>query len=111
MSEQLWEDKKHYLWWPISFTKYTVDYNTLYVTSGLITTRYDELLLYRILDCKCTISLFQRMFGTGTVHLIGYDSTTPVLQLKNIRNPLEVKNLISKLAIANRRNAGVVEIG
>lgn len=109
--EILWESRKHFLWWPISFTKYSLSYENLFVQSGILITNYEELLLYRVVDCKCTISLGQRICGTGTVTLIGYDFSTPVLELKNIKNPLKVKNLLSRLITINRRHSNIVEMG
>ena len=73
-------------------------------------TNYEEIILYRIVDCKCTVSLLQRIFGTGSVTLIGLDRTTPVITLQNIKEPLKVKDAISALAIQNRRNSGLIEM-
>lgn len=107
----IWESRKHFMWFPISFTKYSLDSTRLYLQTGLLTTHYDELLLYRIVDCKCTINLIQRLFGTGTVTVIGYDTTTPILELKNIKNPIRVKDLLSQLIVANRSRSNIVEFG
>ena len=46
----LWKDRKHFMWFPFSFTKYEVRNNRLYTQRGLLSTTYDEVLLYRILD-------------------------------------------------------------
>ena len=48
-----------------------------------------KIILYRIVDCKCTVSLLQRIFGTGSVTLIGLDRTTPVITLQNIKRAIE----------------------
>ena len=42
------------------------------------------------------ISLGQRIFRVGSVVLASSDKTTPVLELKNIRQPREVKELIHR---------------
>lgn len=107
--EFLWEDKKHWLWWAFSFTRYKLSTKKLYVESGLFSTNYDETLLYRIVDCKCTINLIQRLCGTGTIFLIGIDKTNPVTILQNVKKPLLVKELISELAIQDRKSNGLVE--
>lgn len=108
--EYIWTDKKRFGWWPISFTKYKLTRDKLFIEKGLMVTNYEEIILYRIVDCKCTVSLLQRIFGTGSVTLIGLDRTTPVITLQNIKEPLKVKDAISALAIQNRRNSGLIEM-
>ena len=36
VTANIWEDRKHHLWFPISFTKYTVGNGRLYVNSGFL---------------------------------------------------------------------------
>ena len=64
VTANIWEDRKHHLWFPISFTKYTVGNGRLYVNSGFLSSREDECLLYRITDITLYRSLPQRIFGT-----------------------------------------------
>ena len=40
------------------------------------------------------MTLGQRIFQVGTVTLLSSDKTTPRLALKNIRNPMDVKEMI-----------------
>ena len=42
VTANIWEDRKHHLWFPISFTKYTVGNGRLYVNSGFLSSRADE---------------------------------------------------------------------
>lgn len=105
----VWQSRKHWMWWPWTFTKYLITEDRLMVESGIITTRYEEIYLYRLMDCKCSINLLQRLFGTGTVTIVGLDYTTPVLQITNIKNPFEVKEMLSKLIMENRRQSRIVE--
>ena len=49
VTANIWEDRKHHLWFPISFTKYTVGNGRLYVNSGFLSSREDECLLLQIL--------------------------------------------------------------
>ena len=50
--------------------------------------------MYRIRDIGVTISFWQRFTGVGTVTVTSTDSTAPVLAMKNIKHPREVKELI-----------------
>ena len=59
----IWSDRKRHLGLPISFTKYVVDNDRLYMSKGFFTTVVDEILLYRILDIKMSRNLVQKLFG------------------------------------------------
>ena len=95
--EILWQDRKHHLWFPLSFTKYYVTRERLYLNSGFISSREDECLVYRILDITMTRSVGQRIFGTGTIEMNTKDRSTPVIRLVNIKHPLDVKRMLSDL--------------
>ncbi|MCI6859197.1 MAG: PH domain-containing protein [Eubacterium sp.] len=107
-NETIWEDRKHHLWFPLSFTKYSVANGRLYVNSGMLSSREDECLLYRITDISMTRSLAQRLFGTGTIHLNTKDRSTPVIRLENIANPAGVKRVLSDLIEKEREEKHVV---
>lgn len=63
---------------------------------GFLNIRDDELLLYRVRDINTKRNLWQRMLGVGTVTIVSSDSTQPTLVLKNIKDPITVKELIHK---------------
>jgi hypothetical protein len=104
----IWSDKKHHLWFPLSFTKYRVENGRLYVSKGLLSSREDECLLYRITDITMTRSLAQKMFGTGTIQLNTKDRTTPIIFLENIKRPADVKRMLSNLIEEEREKHSVV---
>ena len=101
--EILWSDRKRWLGLPLSFTKYSVDQNRLYVKKGFFRSEENETLLYRILDLNLKKSLGQKIFGVGTVTLFCSDQTNRTVVLKNIKHPDNVKNFLSDL-IENKRN-------
>lgn len=92
--EFLWKDRKRVLGMPLSFTRYSLSEDRLFCETGLLNTNSDEVLLYRVRDLRLTINLAQRILGVGTVCVISSDKSVPHLDLKNIRNPREVKELI-----------------
>lgn len=94
--EYLWRDRKRHLGLPLSFTKYSLSDDRLFVTEGFLNIRDDEVLLYRVRDIDTHRSLWQRLFGVGTVTVISSDKTCPTLVMKNIKDPLMVKELIHK---------------
>ena len=97
---KVWEDRKRYLGQPISFTKYGLSEDRLFCETGFLTQRTEEILLYRVRDISMSKTLWQRIFGVGTVTIISSDKTKPNLELKNIKNPGEVKERISHMVEA-----------
>lgn len=92
--EYLWKDRKRYLGMPLSFTRYALSEDRLFLSVGFLSIKDDELLLYRVRDIASKRSLWQRIFGVGTITVTSSDKTTPTLVLKNIKKPMEVKETI-----------------
>ncbi len=90
----LWKDRKRYLGMPLSFTRYSLSEDRLFTSVGFLNIRDDEVLLYRVRDIDTRRSLWQRLFGVGTVTVISSDKTMPQMELKNIKDPVFVKELI-----------------
>ncbi len=90
----LWQDRKRHLGLPISFTKYSLSENRLFRQTGLLNLKEEEVLLYRVRDLELTRSLWQRIFGVGTVCVHSSDKTSPHLDLVNVRQPQQVKEAI-----------------
>ena len=94
--EYLWKDRKRYLGLPLSFTRYSLSEDRLFTSVGLLNLKDDEVLLYRVRDIDTSRSLWQRIFGVGTVTVMSSDKSMPNLVLKNIKDPVFVKELIHK---------------
>ena len=94
--EFVWKDRKRYLGLPISFTRYRLSEDRLFYETGLLNTQEDEVLLYRVRDLELNISLGQRIFGVGSVVVHSSDQSIPHLELKNVKQPREVKELIHR---------------
>lgn len=92
--EYLWEDRKRHLGLPLSFTRYRLSEDRLFCETGLLNLKCDEVLLYRVQDLELTMTLFQRVFGVGTVCVHSSDKSSPHMDLKNVKRPREVKELI-----------------
>ncbi len=92
--EYLWKDRKRYFGLPLSFTRYSLSEDRLFLSQGLLNIKEDEVLLYRVRDIDTSRSLGQRIFGVGTVNVLSTDKTMPTLVLKNVKDPLFVKELI-----------------
>ena len=94
--EYQWKDRKRHLGLPLSFTRYMLSEDRLFMEKGLLNLKADEVLLYRVQDLELTMTLGQRIFGVGTVCVHSSDKSSPHLDLKNVKNPREVKELIHR---------------
>ena len=92
----IWQDRKRYFGMPISFTRYALSEDRLFTSVGFLNIKDDEILLYRVRDIDTSRSLWQRLFGVGTVTVMSSDKTMPNLTLQNIKNPVAVKELLHK---------------
>lgn len=92
--EYLWKDRKRFMGMPLSFTRYRLSEDRLFLSTGFLSIKDEEVLLYRIRDISTRRSLWQRIFGVGTVSVVSSDKTMPTLEMKNIKKPLEVKELL-----------------
>lgn len=91
----IWSDKKRTLFGlPLSFTRYYLTENRFITRTGFLNVKEDELELYRIVDKSLTRSIWQRMFGCGTITLYCKDADTPEKQVVSIKCPREVSDLI-----------------
>ncbi len=99
----LWHDRRRYLGLPLSFTRYSFDSNKFYLKRGLFNTTSDEVLLYRVLDIRLSRTLWQKIFGVGTIVLKTADQTTPVLEIKSVKDSERVKTALSNI-VENERN-------
>ena len=92
--DYIWTDRKRFLGMPLSFTRYAMSEDRLFVSVGFLNIKDDEILLYRVRDITTSRSLWQRLFGVGSVTVVSSDKTQPTLVLKNIKTPLVIKELL-----------------
>ena len=78
----------------MSFTRYALSEDRLFVSVGFLNIKDDEILLYRVRDIDTSRNLWQRLFGVGTVVVMSSDKSMPNLVLKNIKDPVAIKELI-----------------
>lgn len=107
-NQVIWQDRKHHLWFPISFTKYVVKNNRLLIQKGFFNSQLDETLLYRIVDLTMNQSLLGKLFGTGCITVTSRVDTEAVLILENIKNPMTVYSTLSDVVENCRKNQNVV---
>lgn len=90
----IWKDRKRILGMPLSFTRYAVSEDRLFVSTGFLNLKDEEILLYRVRDISLRRSLGQRIFGVGTIIVNSTDKSRPLLEIQNVKDPTTVKELI-----------------
>ena len=110
--EYLWKDRKRHFGLPLSFTRYRLSGDRLFCETGFFNIKSDEVLLYRVRDLQLNMSLGQRIFGVGTVCVVSSDKSIPHLDLKNVKDPRTVKELIHQNveAAKDRRRMRATEL-
>ncbi len=105
----IWSDRKRTIFGlPLSFTKYTLTDDRLFIQTGLFTTVEDEVRLYRILDVKLTRTLGQKIFGVGTIKVCSADKSLADFEITSVKNSAQVKEQLSELVEKNRVEKRVI---
>ena len=111
----IWNDKKRPIFGlPLSFTRYKLTEEKLLINTGLFSIKEEEIQLYRIMDITLKCSLWQRIFNVGTIHCCSADKTSPEFDIKDVKHPSNVKELLSKhieLQRDNKRISGREVLG
>ena len=104
----VWSDRKHTLFGlPWSFTKYILTDEKLLIVKGVLKQTEEEIRLYRILDMALSRTLRERIDRVGTIHCCSSDKTASEFDIKHVRNPREVKEMLSELVEKQRIARGV----
>ena len=108
MINTIWKARKrNFLGLPWTFTVYGFSEDRLYVKTGILSTREDEVRLYRSTDIGLTRSFWQRIMGMGTIQIYSSDQSMGDFQLINIKDSENVKEQLSQLIEAERENKRV----
>lgn len=91
--EYLWNDRIRHFGLPLSFTRYALSADRLFISKGFLNITDEEILLYRITDISSSQNLIQRLFGVGSITVQSSDKTCPTLVIKNIKDHRNVKEL------------------
>ena len=103
MAEIIWKDRKRpFLGLPWSFTKYELTDQKLIINKGFLNVCEEEVRLYRFVDVTMTQTLGQRIFGVGNLHCETNDRSSGNFVIELIKNPRQVKELLSDAVEAER---------
>lgn len=105
----LWTGKPHnFLGLSINFTRYIITDKKLIVRQGFLNLKEEKIELYKILDISMNMPISQRIFGCGTLILRCKDASAPSIELKQIKNPYIINNLLEDKIEEQKKNYGVL---
>ena len=107
----VWKDRKGWCGMPLSFTRYYIVENEgqwlkLFSSVGFLSTVDNEVNFFRIFDISVYQSLFDKMFGVGSITLFVNDESSDKIILRKIKHPHKVRNLIASLVEKERQKHG-----
>jgi len=103
MAQYVWQDRKRIIFGlPWSFAKYTLTDEKLIIETGMLRRNEEEVRLYRIMDVTLQRSLRDRIWGLGTIHCCSADKSTPEFDIKRIREPKKVRDMLSDMVEQQR---------
>ena len=88
-------------------TRYELTSQRLRITQGLFSRTMEEIDLVRVRDSKVTQNLGERSLNLGDIHLFTSDSSTPEFRLENVRDPLEVREILRSAYLAEQKRRGL----
>ncbi|MCR5626207.1 MAG: PH domain-containing protein [Lachnospiraceae bacterium] len=91
-----WRDRRHIgIGLPWTFDVYSCDDTRLYIESGLLNSKKNEVRLYRILDLSLSRPFWLKILGLGVIKVNSSDKTVRDFELRNICHAEAVMDAIS----------------
>jgi membrane protein YdbS with pleckstrin-like domain len=91
------------VWIKFASRKYRITNQRLFVTTGLLARKTEEIELFRVKDIKVDQGILQRLLGYGAVTVFSSDETSPQLVLIAVGDPMTVKETLRTLYRAARK--------
>jgi hypothetical protein len=89
---------------------YEITPNRIEWSRGVLSRKYDNLDMYRIVDLKLRRNFFDCMAGVGTVTLVTRDKTDPEFVFEKMRRAKKLYNVIKKASLEAAIRGGVVHM-
>ena len=84
-------------------TIYELTNQRLRIIRGLLGNSVEEIELVRVMDTKLTQHAGERMLNVGDISVYSGDPMTPIVVLRNVRDPEEVRELLYKAVRVERK--------
>lgn len=89
----------------LKMTYYEVTPDRVEWSRGILDRRVDNIDMYRVIDLKMRRSVFDCIFGIGTIGLITTDKTDPKFEFEKVAQPRKLYDVVKKASLdADRKN-------
>lgn len=95
--DYLWQDYKHIGFFKYPYIHYFLTNDKIYVNEGFLNTSCSQIALNKISTIRHSQSIFQKIFGTGTISIYTIGDSQLSLKLENIEKSDDVQELIMEL--------------
>jgi hypothetical protein len=106
----IWKGRPSKLFSPIKAltNRYHLTNERLQIDNGFISRHHEELDLFRVQDVEMKQGLIARLVDMGDVWVFSSDTSDPVYRLKNVGDPVRVKDLLRQAARIERQRRRVI---
>ena len=94
----------------LKMTRYEVTKERIEWGRGIFDRRVDNLDMFRVIDLKMRRTVFDCIFGIGTVGLITTDKTDPEFVFEKVRSPRELYDIIKNASLEADRRSSVIHL-
>ena len=94
----------------LKMTYYQVSPDRVEWSRGILDRRVDNLDMFRVIDLKLRRTVFDCIFGIGSVALITTDKTDPQFVFEKMRDSRRLYDIIKKASLEADRRTGVVHL-
>ena len=94
----------------LKMTRYEITAERIEWGRGIFDRKLDNLDMFRVIDLKMRRTVFDCIFGIGTVGLITTDKTDPEFVFEKIRNPRRLYDIIKNASLEADRRSGVIHL-
>lgn len=104
-----WQDRKRWCGMPLSFTRYYIlekpgQWIKLFCETGLLTSHFEEVQLYRIEDFSLNQTFTNKIWGVGNIRIKSNDKSAPIFDIVRIKRPYEVYDILTSLVARDRKD-------
>lgn len=88
-------------------TRYELTTQRVRILHGIFGNTVEEIELVRVKDTRVKQHVGERILDVGDITIISTDATTPEKVLNNVRNPIEVREMIRKAVMEEKQRRGL----
>jgi len=88
-------------------TVYEITTQRIRIIRGVLGNRIEEVELVRVRDTKVKQHMGERMLDVGDITVISNDPSSPEITLNNVKNPIEVREMIRKAMMDEKNRRGL----